>query len=118
MLFLFAVPPVASMKFVRLSTLKALASNFILNRSVSLKFFVRLRSVCHIPGPTNVFRPKLPTQPRHGAERTGRLAWGVRFGWKDKQLATFQPHAHVVWLKLTKPGTLLLGRSFLPRVRR
>src|ERR1700704_1951791 len=98
-LFLFVVPLVANSKFVRLNTLKALASNLRLNRSVSLKFLVKLMSVCHRPGPTNVFRPRLPRQARHGAERTGRLVWPP----------FFQPNAHVLWLKSAKPGTLLSG---------
>src|SRR6267154_892028 len=100
MLFLLAVPPVASSKFVRLNTLKALASNFRLNRSVSLKFFVRLMSVWNRPGPTNVFRPRFPLQARQGAERTGRLVWPP----------AAHPNAQVLWLKSANPGTLLLGR--------
>src|ERR1700675_538877 len=106
MLFLLVVPLVASSKLVRLNTLKASASNFRLNRSVNLKVFARVRSVCQRPGPTNVLRPRLPAQAKHGEERTGRLVWPP----------AAQPFAHVLRLKLPKLGTLLSGRSFRPRV--
>src|SRR5215467_10974050 len=66
-------PAVANTKLARLKTLKAAASNFRLNRSVNLKFFDRVRSDAQKPGPTKVLRPRLPTQPKHGAVRTGRL---------------------------------------------
>src|SRR6266851_93464 len=118
--FLFVVPLVASSKFVRLNTLKALASNFRLNRSVSLKFLVTLRSVCHRPGPTNVLRPRLPRQARHGAVSVGRFGW-ERVPPTQPPITLppeHQPFAQVLWLKLLKPGTLLLGRSFRPRVSR
>src|ERR1700687_3244965 len=106
--FLFVVPLVANSKLVRLNTLSASASNFKLNRSVSLKVFARVKSVCQMPGPTNVLRPRLPEHARHGAERTGRLVWPP----------AAQPFAHVLWLKLPKRGTLLFGRVFRPRVSR
>src|SRR5258708_37760719 len=120
MLFLLAVPPVANSKFVRLNKLKALASNFRLNRSVSLKFFTRLISVCHRPGPTNVFRPRLPRQAKHGLVSTGKFDWERVPPAQPPR--TFppehQPLAQVLWLKPEKPGTLLSGRVFLPRVSR
>src|ERR1017187_2862285 len=119
-LFLFDVPPVANSKFVRLKTLNALASNFRLNRSVSLNSFVRLMSVWKMPGPTNVLRPRLPTQPRHGLLSVGRFDWERVPPTQPPRTAPpwHQPFAQVLWLKLPKPERLLSGRSFLPRVSR
>src|SRR6267143_2660977 len=59
---------VASRKLARLNTLKPCASNFKLNRSVTLKIFDIVMSAYHCPGPTNVLRPKFLTQPKQGAE--------------------------------------------------
>ena len=51
-----------------LKTLNPLASNFMFTRSVNLKTFDNVMSAYHWPGPRNVLRPKLPLQPKHGAE--------------------------------------------------
>src|SRR3981189_3498377 len=67
--WLFAPPPaVARMKLVRLKMLNAFASNFTLTLSVTLKVLDRVISAVQYPGPTNVLRPRLPVQPRHGDE--------------------------------------------------
>src|SRR6267378_2016226 len=125
--FLFVVPLVASSKLVRLNTLNASASNLKLNRSVSLKVFARVKSVCQMPGPTNVLRPRLPAQPKHaGAFSVGRFDWERMPPTQPPRTVTagppgtgeHQPFAHVLWLRLPKPGMLLSGRVFRPRVRR
>src|SRR5450759_77481 len=107
-------PAVASTKLARLNTLNAAASNFRLNRSVSLKFLESVRSVDQKPGPTNVLRPKFPRQPKHGGERTGRPVWPPEL----TPVVGSKPFAQVLRLKFPKWATLLSGRSFLPRVSR
>src|ERR1035437_5718302 len=109
-------PAVASTKLVWLKTLNAAASNFRLNRSVSLKFLDSVRSDDQKPGPTNVLRPKFPRQPKQGSERTGRLPCGGGSGFPLASVGN-QPPAHVLRLKVAW-ATLLSGRSFLPRVSR
>src|ERR1035437_5086666 len=109
-------PAVASTKLARLNTLNAAASNLRLKRSVSLKFLDSVVSADQKPGPTNVLRPKLPRQPKHGLVRTGRLLCGGGRGFPLASVGN-QPSAHVARLKVAWE-TLLSGRVFLPRVRR
>src|SRR5208283_1190856 len=68
-------PAVASTKLARLNRLNAAASNFRLNRSVSLKVFDSVVSADQKPGPTNWLRPIFPRQPKQGEERTGKPVW-------------------------------------------
>src|SRR5689334_3998055 len=73
---LWAPPPaVARMKFARLNTLKACASNLMFTRSVNLKVLDRVMSAAQLPGPTKVLRPRLPTQVMHGVLNTGAAGW-------------------------------------------
>src|ERR1700719_4461606 len=111
-ILLWAPPPaVASRKLAWLKTLNACASNFKCTRSVNLKLFDSVMSAYHWPGPTKVLRPRLLTHPRQlGALRVGKFAW-------VGPLVPTQPFSHTCRLKLPKPGTLLLGRSFLPPSR-
>src|SRR5438270_12447073 len=106
-ILLCAPPPaVASRKLAWLKMLNAAASNFKFTRSVNLKVFDNVISAYHWPGPSKVLRPRLPSQPRQvGAVSTGRLA---------KLAAPDQPCSQSSRLKLLKPETLPLGRSFLP----
>src|SRR5439155_743450 len=66
-----APPAVAIRKLARLKMLKACASNFKFTRSVNLKSLANVMSDAHSPGPTNVLRPRLLAQPRHGVLKTG-----------------------------------------------
>src|SRR5208337_3666233 len=101
-------PEVARKKLVWLKMLNAAASNFRLNRSVSLKFLDRVMSADQKPGPTKVLRPRLPRQPRQGAEKVGRPLWPE----------PAQPFAHVEWVPPDQLDIVLSGRSFRPPVRR
>src|ERR1700719_4018042 len=120
--WLAAPPPdVASKKLARLKTLNACHSNFRLARSVSLKTLPSVISAYHWPGPRNWLRPKVPVQPRHGAERTGRPDWVTfdpqpepGFALTRGALPGHHPTAHVFRDSLPNSAILLFGRSFLP----
>ena len=52
-----------------LKTLNASARNCSLHLSERLKFLNTEVSASQYPGPMKVLRPRLPTQPRQGAEK-------------------------------------------------
>src|SRR5579864_9125286 len=105
-------PDVARTKLERLKMLNAAASNFRPTFSVTLKFLAKVMSVSHEPGPTNVLRPRLPRQPRHGGVKVGTPE-----NFDPVAGLVFQPLAHsaLVGWKLANEE---FGRSFRPRVSR
>src|SRR4051794_26141917 len=104
------------MKLARLKMLKAFTSNFTLTRSVTLNILDKVMSAVQLPGPTNVFRPRLPVQPRQGEEsvRTGPVV--VKFDVSPTR-AIPQPFAQLSCPTPLTPLTLEFGLSFRPRSR-
>src|SRR5216684_587671 len=68
------LPPVAlfgGRKFARFKALKTSHRNWKVAFSPTLKFLNTDWSVLHWPGPSNVFRPRLPSHARHGTANNG-----------------------------------------------
>src|SRR5437773_8258871 len=103
------------MKLVWFKMLNAAASNLRLTRSVNLNVLASVKSVSNRPGPTKVFRPRLPMHPKQGVVNTGNPFW-LYVPPPQGPFRTLppghQPVAQVLWLKPLKAARLLSGLEF------